>query len=47
MTTFQKMLAMHILEATPPPRPEYREPWVTYALFLAVAFTIGYSVGVM
>jgi ElaB/YqjD/DUF883 family membrane-anchored ribosome-binding protein len=45
MTTFQKILAMHIINATPPSRHYVASPWGSVALAATIAFAIGFILG--
>jgi ElaB/YqjD/DUF883 family membrane-anchored ribosome-binding protein len=45
MTTFQKMLAMHIINATPPSRHYVAAPWGGLAMAATIAFVIGFILG--
>ena len=45
MTTFQKILAMHIINATPPSRHYVASPWGSVALAATIAFVIGFILG--
>jgi ElaB/YqjD/DUF883 family membrane-anchored ribosome-binding protein len=45
MTTFQKILAMHIINATPPSRHYVASPWGSVALAATIAFAIGFIFG--
>ena len=45
MTTFQKILAMHIINATPPSRHYVDSPWGGIAVAATIAFVIGFILG--
>ena len=45
MTTFQKILAMHIVNATPPSRHYVASPWGSVALAATIAVAIGFILG--
>jgi len=45
MTMFQKMLAMHIIDATPPSRHYAAAPWGALAMAATIAFVIGFILG--
>lgn len=45
MTTFQKILAMHIINATPPSRHYVASPWGGIAVAATIAFVIGFILG--
>jgi len=45
MTTFEKMLAMHIINATPPSRHCVAAPWGALAMAATIAFAIGFILG--
>jgi ElaB/YqjD/DUF883 family membrane-anchored ribosome-binding protein len=45
MTIYQKMLAMHIVNATPPSRHYVAAPWGGVAMAATIAFVIGFIVG--
>ena len=45
MTTFEKMLAMHIINATPPSRHYVASPWGGLAMAATIAFVIGFILG--
>jgi len=45
MTTFQKMLALHMINATPPSRHHVAAPWGALAMVATIAFVIGFILG--
>ena len=45
MTTFQKMLALHMINATPPSRHYVAAPWGALAMAATIAFVIGFILG--
>lgn len=45
MTIYQKLLAMHIVNATPPSRHYAPAPWGGIAMAATIAFVIGFILG--
>jgi hypothetical protein len=45
MTTFQKMLALHMINATPPSRHYVAAPWGALVMVATIAFVIGFILG--
>ena len=45
MTIYQKLLAMHIINATPPSRHYVPSPWGGAAMAATIAFVIGFILG--
>jgi hypothetical protein len=45
MTTFQKMLALHMIDATPPSHHYVAAPWGALVMVATIAFVIGFILG--
>jgi hypothetical protein len=45
MTISQKILAMHIINATPPSRHYVATPWGALVMVATIAFVIGFILG--